>query len=42
MVRTLILKLVGFLCSRKVGQKADGQKIIVAGDNNIVIIIDNK
>ena len=42
MARTLILKLVGFLHSRKVGQKTDEQKIIVVGENNMVIIINNK
>ena len=33
-----LLKLVGFLCNRKVGQKTDGQKIIVANEVNITII----
>ena len=42
MVKALILKLVKFLNSRKVGQEKNEQEIIVAGDNNVIIIIDNK
>ena len=42
MVKALILRLMKFLSSRKVGQKQSEQKIIVAGDNNIVIIKGNK
>ena len=42
MIKNLILKLIGLLSSRKVGQKENEQKIIVAGENNVVIIIDNK
>lgn len=39
MVRTLILKFVRLLTSRKVGREKHEQKIIVIGD---VIIINNK
>ena len=42
MVRDLISKLIKLLTDRKVGQEKNEQKIIVAGDNNVVIIIDNK
>ena len=42
MVRSLILKLANFLKNRKVGQKENEQKIIVVGENNTVIIINNK
>ncbi len=38
MLKNLILKLVSYLLSRKVGQKPDGQKIIVVGDVNITIV----
>ncbi len=38
MVRALILKLIGLLSNRKVGQEKNEQKIIVAGEVNITII----
>ncbi len=42
MIKNLVLKLIGLLSSRKVGQEKNEQKNIVAGDNNIVIIKGNK
>ena len=42
MVRALILKLTKLLNNRKVGREKSEQKIIVVGDNNVVIITGNK
>lgn len=42
MIKNLVLKLIELLSSRKVGQEKSEQKIIVAGDNNVVIIKGNK
>lgn len=42
MIKNLVWKLIGLLFNRKVGQEKNEQKIIVAGDNNVVIIKGNK
>lgn len=39
MIKNLVLKLIGLLFNRKVGQEKNGQKIIVVGD---ITIINNK